>query len=149
MNPLAIARAAIHSARMRDRLLRLARFCTVGLICLVLGLAILAGLHELAGVNYLVAFVIGFVVTSTAGYLLNARFTFSSAAVNSVGLIRYMTVNGIMLCANTLAMKLLVDGLHVWYLAAAILLAAINAPISFVGQWLFTYRTASRPPAVL
>lgn len=151
MIPLAVSPVTVHSARMRERLLRLARFCTVGLICLGIALSVLAGLHDFAGVNYLIAYVASFVVSNIAGYLLNARFTFSTKAVDSAGLVRYMTVNASMLGANTLAMKLLVDVLHVWYLGAAILLAAVNTPISFFGQRLFTYRAraAARRPAVL
>lgn len=125
---------------MKDRLLQLVRFCAVGIACLFLGLAILAGLHELAGVNYLVAYVIGFVITNVAGYLLNARFTFSLKSAGHVGVIRYMLVNGAMLCANALALKLFVDVLHVWYLAAATVLALINAPVSYLGHRAFTYR---------
>jgi putative flippase GtrA len=129
---------------MSDRLLQLLRFCAVGITCFFLGLAILAGLHELAGVNYLVAYVVSFVVTNFTGYLLNARFTFSLRSVARAGVIRYMLVNGALLCANALALKLLVDVLHVWYLAAAAVLALINAPVSFLGQWLFTYRIMAR-----
>src|SRR6185437_7687598 len=93
-NSLAVRRAPIQSARMRERLLQLLRFCAVGIACLFLGLAILAGLHELAGVNYLIAYVAGFAVTNLAGYLLNARFTFSLRSVGYAGVIRYMLVNG-------------------------------------------------------
>lgn len=132
---------------MRERLLQLLRFCAVGITCLFLGLGILAGLHELAGVNYLLAYAVGFVVTNFAGYLLNARFTFSLQSASHAGVIRYMVVNGAMLCANALALKLLVDVLHVWYLAAATVLALINAPVSFLGHRVFTYRLLARNTA--
>lgn len=135
---------------MIARLRKLVRFCAVGLTCMTLGLSVLTGLHELAGVNYLVAYVTSFVVSNLTGYLLNARFTFSSKAVNHAGAIRYMTVNAVLLCANTLTLKLLVEALHMWYLAAAILIACFNTPLSFLGQWLFTYRPQARdrPAAV-
>jgi putative flippase GtrA len=126
---------------MIEHLPKLARFCAVGLSCLGLGLAILAGLHDLADMNYLLAYVASFVVSNVAGYLLNARFTFSVRSVDHAGVIRYMTVNAMMLGANTLAMKLLVDMAHMWYLAAAVMLAFVNAPVSFLGQRLYTYRT--------
>jgi putative flippase GtrA len=135
---------------MIAHLRKLARFCAVGLTCMTVGLAVLTGLHELAGVNYLVAYVASFVVSNLAGYLLNARFTFSAKSVDHAGAIRYMTVNAILLGANTLCMKLLVEELHIWYLAAAILIACFNTPLSFLGQWLFTYRLQARdrPAAV-
>jgi putative flippase GtrA len=135
---------------MVARFRKLIRFCAVGLICFTLGLAILAGLDELAGMNYLAAYVISFVVSNLAGYLLNARFTFSSKTVDHAGAIRYMTVNAVLLGANTLVLKLLVDVLHMWYLGGAILIAFVNTPLSFLGQWLFTYRLPARdrPAAV-
>ena len=134
----------IPGASMGERLLKLARFSGVGFTCFGLGLAILAGLHELAGVNYLVAYIVSFVVTNIAGYILNARFTFRPESVDRLGAIRYMTVNAVLLVANTIALKLLVDLVHMWYLLAAIILAAVNMPVSFIGQWLFTYRARTR-----
>ncbi|MGH3627827.1 MAG: GtrA family protein, partial [Sciscionella sp.] len=60
---------------------QLLRFITVGAIAFALGLAVLTGLHELGGVNYLVAYVASFFVANAAGYLLNAFFTFSARSV--------------------------------------------------------------------
>ena len=129
---------------MSGRLLKLARFSGVGFTCFGLGLVILAGLHELAGVNYLLAYIVSFVFTNIVGYVLNARFTFRPESVDHLGAIRYMAVNAVLLIANTAALKVLVDFMHMWYLLAAIVLAAVNMPVSFLGQWLFTYRTESR-----
>lgn len=123
-----------------DRLLQLARFCAVGMTCLVLGLAVLAGLHSLAGVNYLVAYVVSFAIGNIAGYLLNARFTFFASSVDHTGATRYLIVNAVLLGTSTAALKLLVGGLGMWYLAAALLIAALNTPVSFVAQRLITYR---------
>jgi putative flippase GtrA len=147
---LAQSGCPIQSALMIARLHKLIRFCAVGLTCMAIGLAVLTGLDELAGINYLVAYVASFLVSNLAGYLLNARFTFSSKSVDHAGAIRYMTVNAVLLGANTLCMKLLVDELHLWYLVAAIVVAVFNTPLSFLGQWLFTYRPQGRdrPAAV-
>ncbi|MGH8289925.1 MAG: GtrA family protein [Steroidobacteraceae bacterium] len=128
---------------MVSRLLQLARFCAVGVICLALGLAALAGLHDLAGLNYLLAYVVAFVCGNVAGYLLNARFTFFAGSVNHAGAARYLLVNVVLLCVCTAGLKLLVDEFRMWYLAAAFLLAVLNAPVSFVAQRLFTYRLAA------
>lgn len=125
---------------MSALLLQLLRFSAVGLACLGLGAAILVALHDLAGVNYLVAYVASFVATNVAGYLCNARFTFAAGAMGHGGAVRYMTVNAALLCINTAALKLLVDGLHIWYLAAAILVGAMSTPVSFLAQRVITYR---------
>ena len=128
---------------MRGRLRQLAAFCVVGFACFALGLAVLVGLGQLAGANYLVAYVLSFITSNVAGYLLNARFTFAVSS-DHVGAVRYMAVNVALLCLNTAAMKLLVDGLGVWYVTAAILLAALNAPLGYLAQRLFTCRAQTR-----
>lgn len=128
---------------MRERLRQLAKYCLVGLASLGLALGILAGLHALLGVNYLVAYCVAFITSNIAGYRLNARFTFATVS-NHGAAARYMAVNAALLGANTAAMKLLVDVLGMWYIGAAILLAIVNAPVSFVAQRLITYRLRPR-----
>lgn len=131
---------------MSGRLRQLWSFCAVGLGCFALGLAVLVGLADLAGVNYLVAYVLSFIVSNVAGYLLNARFTFAVGS-NHGGAARYMAVNVALVCVSTAIMKLLVDGLGIWYIAAAIIMAGFNAPVGYLAQRLFTYRVGigSRP----
>lgn len=126
-------------AHMSGHLRQLAVFCTVGLVCFCFSVAVLAGLHEWGGVNYLIAFVLAFVLSNITGYLLNAMFTFAVKSDHS-GAARYIMINAVLLGANTAAMKLLVDELRIWYIAAAIALAAVNAPVSFLAQRLITYR---------
>ena len=132
---------------MTARTLQLASFCAIGLLNSVFGLGVLVGLRELAGVNYLLAFVVSFIVTSVAGYLLNARFTFGVTSRDRFGVARFMLVSAVMLAANTLALRLLVEQLHLWYLTATVLVAAASAPISFAVQRVVTYRLgADRRP---
>ena len=131
-----------HTAR--TALGQLLRFGAVGLTCLALSTTVLAGLHSLAGLNILVAYAIAFVVGNITGYLLNAHFTFSVRSVSHAGAVRYMLVNATLLTVNTLALDMLVHRLHIWYLAAAVLLGVLAAPISFVGQRVVTYRLRLR-----
>jgi putative flippase GtrA len=125
---------------MRHDALQLARFSAVSLCCFALGLGVLTGLHELAGVHYLVAYVASFVVTSTLGYLLNGRYTFRAGNADRSGLLRYMVVNISLLVINGSALRLLVEHFHVWYLSATLLLAALNTPVSFLAHRLVSYR---------
>lgn len=129
-----------HRLQVTERTLQLAFFCAIGLLNSVFGLGVLVGLRELAGVNYLLAFVVSFIVTSVAGYLLNARFTFGVTARDRFGVVRFMLVSAVMLGATTLALRLLVEQLHLWYLTATVLVAAASAPISFAVQRIVTYR---------
>ena len=61
-----------------DHARQLTRFAAVGFTCFIVSIGVLTGLHELAGVYYLVAYGAAFVVSSTLGYLLNGRFTFGT-----------------------------------------------------------------------
>ena len=130
---------------MVARFWQLARFCSVGALCAGLGLAILAGLHELAGVNYLAAFAVAFVISNAVGYRLNARFTFAADRVDATGIARYMLINLASLLINSIALRVLVGNLHLWYLAASLLLTVVNAPIAFVAHRLLSYREAREP----
>lgn len=132
---------------MSGHFAQLLRFIAVGAIGFALGLAVLAGLHELAGINYLAAYVASFFVANGAGYLLNAVFTFSARSVNRSGAARYMIINAIMLCVNTVAMKLLVERAHLWYVTAAIVLAIAITPVTFVAHRFVTYRMQHRSHA--
>jgi putative flippase GtrA len=126
---------------------QLLRFTAVGAVGFALGLAVLTGLHGLAGVNYLLAYAVSFVAANGAGYLLNARFTYSAPSVSHAGAARYMSINAVILCANTLALKLLVERAHFWYVTAAVVLAIAVTPVSFVAHRLLTYRVQARSRA--
>jgi putative flippase GtrA len=130
---------------MKRHALQLARFCAVSLFCFALGLGVLTGLHELAGVHYLVAYVAAFVATSTLGYLLNGRYTFRAGDGDRSGLLRYMLVNIALLLVNGMALRLLVEHFHIWYLSATLLLAALNTPVSFLAHRVVSYRLGLRP----
>jgi len=133
--------------RTIGHLAQLLRFVAVGVVGFAVGLAVLTGLHGLAGINYLVAYVASFFAANGAGYLLNAYFTFSAQTVDHGGAVRYMIINAAMLCINTVALKLLVERAHIWYVTAAILLAIAATPLTFVAHRLVTYRVQTRSRA--
>jgi putative flippase GtrA len=122
----------------------LTRFAIIGLVCFIVGIGILTGLHELAGVHYLVAYGASFVVTSTLGYLLNGRFTFGNAGATGPGVVRYMSVNVVLILVNGAALRFLVEYFHMWYLSATFLLAAINTPVSYLAHRLVSYQLSLR-----
>jgi putative flippase GtrA len=129
---------------MSAHALQLARFSAVSLFCFAVGLGVLTGLHELAGVHYLLAYVASFVVTSSLGYLLNGRYTFRARGGGSAGLARYMLVNLTLLAINATALRVLVEHFHLWYFSATLLLAALNTPVSFLAHRLVSYRLGLR-----
>ena len=129
-------------ANLKAHARQLVRFSAVSLFCFALGLGVLTGLHELAGVHYLLAYGASFVVTSSVGYLLNGRYTFGAGNGDRSGLVRYTSVNVCLLIVNGAALRLLVEEFHVWYLAATVLLAMLNTPVSFLAHRIVSYRLA-------
>jgi putative flippase GtrA len=119
---------------------QLARFCIVGALCYVTGMAVLLCLCELGGFHYVIGYLGAFLVTNTMGYLLNGRFTFGAASAEHASMARYMLVNFVLLAANTLALIMLVEVFHLWYVAATVVLAAINIPVSFIAHRTVSYR---------
>jgi putative flippase GtrA len=119
---------------------QLARFCIVGALCYVAGMAVLLCLCELGGFHYVIGYLSAFLVTNTMGYLLNGRFTFGAASAGHSSMARYMLVNVMLLTANTLALMMLVEVFHLWYVAATVVLAAINIPVSFIAHRTVSYR---------
>lgn len=133
--------------RVVGQLGQLLRFVAVGAVGFAVGLAVLTGLHGLAGINYLAAYVASFFAANAAGYLLNAYFTFAARSVDHGGAARYMIINAIMLGLNTVALKLLVERAHIWYVTAAIILAVAATPLTFAAHRLLTYRVGARSRA--
>jgi putative flippase GtrA len=121
-----------------------ARFCLVGLFCAALNIAMLAVLHEWAGLHYVLAYVTVFVLGNAVGYALNKRFTFArGSAADHAAMMRYLLVNLVALALSTLALHLLVERLHLWYLAAAIAVVGLSAPFTYLAQRSVTYRVTS------
>lgn len=117
------------------------RFCAVGMTCYLSGLALLAGLTEVAGLHYLLSFAISFVATNLLGFWLNGRFSFGSPShVGGSAALRYLAVSAASLTLNMIALALLVERVGLWYLAAVVTLTAINVPINFVAHRLITFR---------
>ena len=96
---------------------------------------------EALHLHYIVAFILTFLVVNTAAFYSNARIAFRGRGEGGhAALFRFYTVSGLSLVVNTLALKALVEGAGWWYLAAAVFLAGVNAPINYVLHRRLTYR---------
>jgi len=128
-------------------LLQLVRFCAVGGVCYLASIAIFTVLYKFAGVHYLGAYVITFLIANLLGFLLNGRVTYSvSKAWDRGAFIRYLLVNGCLLLASLAAMRVLMDTLHVWYLTSTMVVAAANAPVSYFAHRVLSYRVGRPAP---
>lgn len=133
-----------------SRLPEFFRFATVGLTSAALGWALLFVLVSLAGIQYLVAFIISFVVLNAFAYIAVGAYAFKVGGQRSRrGLLRYYLISlGSMIC-NGVAMKVLVEKAELNYLLAAVLLSAVNAPINYLLHRRVTYRIGVRRSGVV
>jgi putative flippase GtrA len=127
---------------------RFLRFCAIGAISAACSLGMLALLVDGAHLNYLVAFMITFLVINCLAYLASRRLAFRTTAVPlGAGLLRYFGVMLFGLVLNTGAMSILVARLHLEPLAAAAILCVLGAPINFLLHGRLTFAHRQRRPA--
>jgi putative flippase GtrA len=126
------------------RIAQLARFCIVGLTCYTVNILALAALCELAGMHYIPAYILVFLLGNALGYWLNKRFTFAlRTRLDHAALPRYLLVNCVALVLSMVALHLAVESLRVPYLTATAIIAGINAPATFVAHRLVSYRIST------
>ena len=112
---------------------RFIRFCAIGGVSAGCSLGMLYLLVDVVHMNYLVGFMITFIVVNSLAYLASRRITFSTTTVPlGAGLARYFGVMLFGLCLHMSAMAVLVSGLHFWPVAAAALLGVAAAPMNFL-----------------
>ena len=89
------------------RVLELARFGAVGASSTVVYLAVYGG-AVLAGVPYIAAALLAFVMSAASGYLLHDRWTFRTNTPTRAGLARWLVLQGTVMGLNLLALWALV-----------------------------------------
>jgi putative flippase GtrA len=89
------------------RVLELVRFGAVGASSTILYIAVYAA-ALLAGVQFVLAALAAFVVSAVYGYRMHDRWTFRTNTPTRAGLARWLTLQGIVLCLNIVALRALV-----------------------------------------
>ena len=119
--------------------LQLARFCTVGASGYVVNLVVFTLLLHGAGVHYLLAATLSFLVAVTNNYTWNRLWTFRGQRghVGYQGL-RFLVVSTLSLCANLVLLALLVRVGLAEVLAQAIAIVLVT-PLNFVGNKLWSF----------
>lgn len=129
------------------RLGEFVRFLVVGGLSACSSWLLLFVCVEALRLHYLLAFVLTFLVVNTAAFFSNGRFAFRGRGEGGhAALLRFYAISGASLVANTFAMKGLVDLAGWWYLAAAVFLAAVNAPLNYLLHRTLTYRLRDDAP---
>ncbi len=118
-----------------------ARFCFVGAICAGCNIALLYLLTGLAGVNYLVACSISFLVINGLGFIANKYFVFSRVDSNwAPELAKYYITMAGSLALNLGLMAFLVEVSSLGYLAAAVVVTVSLAVLNFVAHSGWSFR---------
>ena len=135
--------------RLGSRLLEseFLRFCAVGASGYAVNLAVYAALLE-AGLHYLAAAAISFLVAAVSNYVWNRTWTFRTSAAPVFGQgMRALIVSGLSLGANQLFLLVLVSA-GASHLAAQAVAIVLVTPFSFVANklWAFAQQTDAGEP---
>ncbi len=131
---------AVLALRRRGNWLQLAKFCVVGATGYAINLAVYAALVHGAGLHYIPAAVISFLVAVTSNYLWNRIWTFrhQRGHVAYQGL-RFLVVSSLALGANLIFLTGLV-ALGMAKVPAQAIAIVLVTPLNFVGNKLWSFR---------
>lgn len=117
-----------------SRLRQVVRFCVAGAAGVITYYVALYGLTEYLGVWYVLSAVIGFVLNTGLNFTLQKLWTFQNKETHMVGrqLTLYVAMTISFLIGNTVFLYLMVEYLHMWYIAAQVILTAVISVLSFI-----------------
>jgi putative flippase GtrA len=138
-------RAALARCRSRTALEAL-RFLAIGAACYGLGLMTLVTLVSRFGVHYLIANLIALAIAYPVGYLLNRNLNFKSRRPVGVEMRRYYLANAATFAASLGSIAVMVQVLHVHYVAANLLATAAQTAANFaLAKWWVFHAAAPHP----
>lgn len=111
------------------------RFNAVGGIGICVQLATLAILRGILGVNYLLATAVAVELTVLHNFAWHERFTWADRSGESrvLRLLKFNISTGVFsIAGNLVAMKMLVDGLHIQYVVANLISVAVCSLLNYV-----------------
>jgi dolichol-phosphate mannosyltransferase len=135
-----LSRGRVHAAlRHRRNWEQLLKFCVVGATGYLVNLAVFYALVRWAGVHYIPAAVLSFLVAVTNNYTWNRIWTFRDQRghVAYQGM-RFLVVSTLALGANLLVLQLLVSAGLDKVVAQAIAIVLVT-PVNFVGNKLWSF----------
>ncbi len=135
-----VASRAVRALRAPHNWLQLARFCAVGVSGYAINLAVYTALLKWAGLHYLGAAFVSFLVAITNNYWWNRHWTFRGQKGHfAYQGMRFAVVSAVALAANLGILRLLVALGVGKVLAQAIAIIAVT-PLNFIGNKLWSFR---------
>jgi dolichol-phosphate mannosyltransferase len=134
------ASRAVAALRAPHNWVQLAKFCVVGATGYVVNLAVYTALLKWAGLHYLAAAVVSFLVAVANNYWWNRHWTFvGSRGHFAYQGMRFAVVSVVALGANLVVLRVLVAFGVGKVLAQAIAIIAVT-PLNFLGNKLWSFR---------
>jgi dolichol-phosphate mannosyltransferase len=132
---------AVQALRRPHNWIQLAKFGVVGLSGYVVNLVVYALLLKQAGVHYLLAATVSFLVAATNNYIWNRLWTFrhQRGHVAYQGL-RFLIVAVLAYGANLLVLTGLVEVAGVDKIVAQAIAIVLVTPLNFIGNKLWSFR---------
>jgi len=132
---------AVQALRRPHNWIQLAKFGVVGLSGYVVNLVVYALLLKQAGVHYLLAATVSFLVAATNNYIWNRLWTFrhQRGHVAYQGL-RFLVVAILAYGANLLVLTGLVEVAGVDKIVAQAIAIVLVTPLNFIGNKLWSFR---------
>jgi len=118
---------------------RILRFMLVGTLGAVIGLGSLYVLTEFAGLYYLAAYIVAFILSVTNNYICNSLWTFKSNS-GAVGWTKYVTICATTLMFNSALMYILTDILGLWYMFSAVVVILLVFLLNYVLSKKFVWK---------
>ena len=135
-----VASRAVRALRAPHNWVQLAKFCAVGASGYVINLAVYTALLKWAGLHYLGAAFVSFLVAVSNNYWWNRHWTFRGDRGHfAYQGMRFAVVSAVALAANLGVLQLLVALGVGKVLAQAIAIVAVT-PLNFVGNKLWSFR---------
>ncbi len=134
-----VASRAVRALRAPHNWLQLARFCAVGVSGYAINLAVYTALLKWAGLHYLGAAVVSFLVAVSNNYWWNRHWTFRGDRGHfAYQGMRFAAVSAVALGANLGILRVLV-ALGVGKIVAQAIAIVAVTPLNFVGNKLWSF----------
>ena len=135
----------LHGIRRPSNWLQLVQFGLVGGVGFAVNLVVYALLVHVAGVYYLLASIVAWLVAVANNFLLNRHWTFDAGAGRAhFQAIRFLVVSASAEAFSLLTLTLLVEDGGLAKVAAQAVAVGASMPLNFIGNKLWTFRE-SRP----
>lgn len=150
MKTAAVLRPSHIKALRSQDLLRLVKFCLVGLSGVVVGLGTLKLFTDVVGIHYVVSALIAQITSVTSNFILNRIWTFGDRPKINTPLniarewFKYLISSSLALGVNLGVLALLTEVFGLYYIISSLFAIAVATPLNFLvsNYWVWRHSPA-------